>query len=822
MKHVLLLITTVIAMAISAIAPAFAQQSRTLKSEMEVIHESLGVNFVYDSAIEINVPYSGKPMKDIIKGNKKEHSVLLEECLVTLFAGTNIEYEVMKKYVVLTQADKRKKPKDYTIFIEEQNDSIPEAIITALVKIPVNSTQTGMERIDGSKLNRGFAFLSSPDVIKTLQILPGVSSGTELLSGLYVHGGTGSDNLYLMDGVPLYSVGHLAGVFSSFNSDVIDNVDFYKSGFPARYGGRMSSVVDVTTRDGDFNDYSGTFSIGLIEGRFQMEGPIVKGKTSFNFGLRRSWLDVLTIPGFAIYNALRDSENSDHTVMRYAMTDLNGKITHKFSDDNTLSFSVFAGQDALKSKSVSDPTDWDTAGNESNMELGLRWGNILASLRWKYNISDNLRSDVNLYHVQSRANVGLLNSWKRTDESVSYEETDDDINRSNVYDSGIKADFLWHPTDNQHVRFGAEAIWHVFSPQRISERIYRNSDTAPIDTKKIEGFTYHGLEPSLYIEDEISLTDWMTANVGLRYVMFLTDGKAYNRLEPRAALRFRIGEIASIKMSYSDMNQFSHRVNASSPLEVPTGFWMPSTSTVAPMHSRQYSLGSYFNLPHNIKLDIEGYYKTMDNIREYMGISSLYPPLDKWEEDYTNGLGRSYGVETHMEWSSEKTWISLGYTLSWSERYFPEMHDEWYSDMFDNRHKINLSATQKLGKKTEMYAGWTFHSGNRMTLPDQVIAKPDGYGGYDYSAIYSSPNNAILPAYHRLDVGFNFHKTTRRGNEAIWNLSVYNAYCHMNAINAYVTFKYDQEHHGSDPLSSYSEMQGWIPIIPTFSYTLKF
>ena len=591
-------------MAISAVAPANAQQSRTLKSEMEVIHESLGMNFVYDSAIEINVPYSGKPMKDVIKGNRKDQSALLEECLKTLFAGTNIEYEVMKKYIVLTQADKRKKPKDYTIFIEEQNDSIPEAIITALVKTPVNSTQTGLERIDGSKLNRGFAFLSSPDVIKTIQTLPGVSSGTELLSGLYVHGGTGSDNLYLMDGVPLYSVGHLAGVFSSFNSDVIDNVDFYKSGFPARYGGRMSSVVDVTTRDGDFNDYSGTFSVGLIEGRFQMEGPIVKGKTSLNFGLRRSWLDVLTIPGFALYNMLRDPESSSHTIMRYAMTDLNGKITHKFSDDNTLAFSVFAGQDVLKTISKDDPIDWEKYGNESNMELGLRWGNVLASLRWKYNISDNLRSDVNLYHVQSRARVGLTNYWRRTDESEVNEKTDNDINNARVFDTGLKADFLWHPTPNQHVRFGAEAIWHFFVPERISERIYSYTGTLPISQKNFEGSTYHGVEPSLYIEDEISLTDWMTANLGLRYVMFLTDGKAYNRLEPRAALRFRIGEIASIKMSYSDMNQFSHRVNAFSPLEVPTGFWMPSTSTVAPMHSRQYSLGSYFNLPHNIKLDI--------------------------------------------------------------------------------------------------------------------------------------------------------------------------------------------------------------------------
>lgn len=808
-------------MAFLAIAPAYARQRMTLKSEIEVIHETIGVNFVYDSSINLNVPYSGTPIKDVIESNKTAHPALLKECLKILFAGTGIEYEVMKRYVVLTQADKRKKPKDYTVFFEEQNDTIPEAVITAHVQT-VNSTQTGLERIDGSKLNRGFAFLSSPDVIKTIQALPGVSSGTELLSGLYVHGGTGSDNLYLMDGVPLYSTGHLAGVFSCFNSDVIDNVDFYKSGFPARYGGRMSSVVDVTTRDGDFNDYSGSFSIGLIEGRFQMDGPIVKDRTSFNVGLRRTWLDVLTIPGFALYNKLRDPETSSHMTMRYAMTDFNGKIFHKFSEGNTLSFSVFVGQDALVSKSKDGYIDREKYGNESNMRLGLRWGNILASLRWKYDISENLASDVNLYHVQSRARVGLTDYWKKTDDSEVNEKTDNDLNKSQVYDTGLKADFLWHPAANQHVRFGGESVWHVFAPLRISERIYSHTGTAHLYKKNIEGFTYHGIEASVYIEDEISLTDWMSANLGLRYVMFMTDGKAYNRLEPRAALGFRIGETASIKMSYSDMNQFSHKVNASSPLEIPTGFWMPSTSTVAPMHSRQYSLGTYFNLPHNIKLAVEGYYKTMDGIREYAGISSLYPPLDKWEAEYVNGIGRSYGVETQLEWASEKTWVSLGYTLSWSERYFPGMHDDWYYDMFDNRHKVNLSATRKLGKRTEFYAGWTFHSGNRMTLPDQIIANPDGQGGYDYRMVYTTPNNAVLPAYHRLDVGFNFHKTTRRGNESIWNISVYNVYCHMNAINAYVGLKYDQNQTASDPVSSYSEMQGWIPIVPTFSYTLKF
>ena len=216
-------------MAFYAVAPAYAQQNRTLKSEMEVIHESLGVNFVYDSAIEINVPYYGKPMKDVIKGSKKEHSELLVECLRTLFAGTNIEYDVMKKYVVLTQADKRKKPKDYTIFIEEQRDTINESVVTALVDPKRNATQTGLKRIDSKTINSGFALFSTPDVIKTLQMMPGVSSGTELLSGFYVHGGNGSDNLFLLDGVPIYQSSHLLGLFSAFNSDVISSMDFYKS-----------------------------------------------------------------------------------------------------------------------------------------------------------------------------------------------------------------------------------------------------------------------------------------------------------------------------------------------------------------------------------------------------------------------------------------------------------------------------------------------------------------------------------------------------------------------------------------------------------------
>ena len=824
MRHVLLLLTSAILFAAAAFSPrAAAAQTRqpepaTLKSQMEKIHKIYGVNFVYDSSIDLDIPYNGKPLPISAKNDKES----LEECLTTLFAGTGIDYEIMKKYIVLTKAETRKKPKNYTIFIEEQHDTLEEAIITAIIESPVNSTQTGLERIDGSKFNRGFALLSSPDVLKTLQTLPGVASGMELTSGLYVHGGTGSDNLFLMDGVHLYSVGHLGGLFSSFNSDVIDNVDFYKSGFPARYGGRMSSVVDVNTRDGDFNDYKGVFSVGLIEGRFQMEGPIVKGKTSFNVGLRRSWLDVLTIPAFAIYNRVNDNAYAGSMNMRYAMTDFNGKVTHRFSDHNTLSLSLFAGQDVLRVISSNHITDWTDKGYYGSDEMGLRWGSLMGSLQWKNRISDTFSSDIVLYHVQSRSKVNVYGYFKsrNDDGSIDFME-DQDYHSSKIYDSGLKADFMWRPSDMHNIRFGAEAIWHVFSPERTTERRYTNSGYEPVESITSEGFLHHGAEPALYIEDEMLLTKWLSANLGLRYVMFLTDGKSYHRLEPRAAIRFKLGKLASLKMSYSDMNQFNHKLNASIPLDLPTSLWMPSTDVVSPMHSRQYSLGAYFNLPHNIRLDIEGYYKSMDNIREYTGRYTLYPPIEQWEEEYTSGQGRAYGMEIQTEWSDDKTWISAGYTLSWSERRFDEIHDDWFYDMFDNRHKINVSATRKLSKRTEIYAGWTFRSGNRMTLPSQILPIPDGYSdGYDYVEIYTSPNNVVLPAYHRLDIGFNFHKTTKRGNESIWNLSIYNAYCHMNALNGMVSTRYDEN--GNEVVGFMSEMSGLIPIVPTFSYTLKF
>ena len=297
-----------------------------------------------------------------------------------------------------THEGKRRNPKNYTIFVEERHDTLRESVITALTAKERNTTQTGFQKIDGKSFNKGFAVLSSPDVIKTLQNLPGVASGTELLSGMYVRGGDGSDNLYLLDGVPMYQVSHLLGLFSSFNTDVVQSVDFYKSGFPARYGGRLSSVVDVRTREGNMNEYHGIFSIGLLDGRIQLEGPIVKGKTSFNIGLRRSWLDVLTEPASLVVSKV---EKSDFRI-KYAFWDLNANVTHRFSDHNRLSLNIYGGRDAAKFRQ-GDKTEESDNGSQVRISyqneaaIGLEWGNFLGSVDWDFRFTPEHEIEAKAY-----------------------------------------------------------------------------------------------------------------------------------------------------------------------------------------------------------------------------------------------------------------------------------------------------------------------------------------------------------------------------------------------------------------------------------------
>lgn len=799
-------------------ARASLQEVMTLKSQMLLIHETFGVNFIYDSSLKLDAPYHGKPVKDIIAAHPGKDEKSLELCLSTLFSNSGISYDILKRHVVLTK-DGDSKVRDYTIFIEGQRDTLDESIITVHIDRKRNTTQTGLHSIDFRRFGKGFATLGSPDVIKEIQNLPGVSGGTELLSGMYVHGGDGKDNLFLLDGVPLYQVTHLAGLISSFNTEVINDIGFYKSGFPSRYGGKASSVVDITTRQGDMNTFRGSFNMGLLNGGLQLEGPLIPGRTSFNVALRRSWFDLLTVPGVAIYNSSLPYGEKHH--LGYAMTDMNASITHLQDRHNRLNLNLYIGSDKIRiGHEAAAVKYWEGTRHtgENAYDLQSSWGNILASLNWSRIFSDELHMNSILYYTRTNTDVMLYNrEWELNETKMrimDYSIHED--NRSRLHDIGAKASFDWIPSDCHHIRAGADFTQHIFKPQRdvlaISSTLRVDTEETYYNQNQVHErdsimASYASPEMSMYAEDEIGLTSWLKANIGLRYVLFGTEDGMRQSLEPRAAVRIQLSPDAVFKASYSEMSQFIHNLQATY-LDIPMSSWMPSTDRIAPVRAKQVAAGIYMDLPHNLDLNIEAYWKKLDNLHEYCGTETLYPEIASWEDELTQGMGRSYGAEAELTWRTAKTDLSAYYTLSWSERFFSRIWHDWYPARNDNRHKFTINASHRFSGRFDMYMSWNYHTGDRITVPTQFVN-----GQYHYS----SPYNMVLPAYHRLDVGFNFRKTTRRGNERIWNLSLYNAYCRMNPMFAMME---------EDPLNGFHKTRivilSVIPIIPSFNYTLRF
>ncbi len=709
-----------------------------------------------------------------------------------------------------------------TVHGQELQDTLTAARVSADRMRTVMRTQTGLTRLSAEDLNTGFAVFSTPDLIKTLQLLPGVASGTELMSGLFVHGGTGGDNLFLLDGSSIYNTSHLIGLFSAFNADVVDGVDFYKSGFPARYGGRLSSVVDVTTRDGDLYEYHGTFSLGLIDGRLQYEGPLVRGKTSFQFGLRRTWMDTITIPAIAYVNS-QNSARGDKVRGHYAFWDLNLGITHHLSNRDVLRLRLFNGMDRLRVGDDQLVRDTDNTTGEvlhtgyDNLDGVLAWGSTTAGFTWNHTFSDRLASRMGLYYSFNLSKVKYGARFWSWDDGMDNYSCTEESDLSGIHGIRLGADFDWEPFPRHHIRFGASLEHHIYLPERSLHQWKELGKTTEEASNWSAGIRYSGEEPSVYIEDEMTLLPGLTANAGVRAAVFLVKGKAYALPEPRIALRYDASDAVALKASYTLMNQFEHRLQTTY-VDLPSYLWLPTTSDIRPMHSQQAAAGVYTRLPHGMHLDVEGFWKTMEHIYEYSGPAALYPPVDRWESAFSEGRGRAYGAEVAFGWENEKTAVDVAYTLSWSERFFPEFSDRWYRDRNDNRHKFNITATHEFSKRFEIYGGWVYHSGNRMTVGSQgkyqgTIERYDRSLFYYYDRVYTGPNNIKLPDYHRLDVGMNFIKHRSDGKIRTWNFSIYNAYCRLNTVYADVEID-DGEYVGR----SY----GLIPIIPTFSYTLKF
>ena len=701
---------------------------------------------------------------------------------------------------------------------------LDELVVTTDLNSPLLKTQTGKLSLSQKDIKTEYSLLSSPDVIKTLQRTSGVSDGMELASGLYVHGGNSDENLFLLDGTPLYHTNHTLGLFSSFNADVVKNVDFYKSGFPARYGGRLSSVIDVRTADGDLYHAHGSVRVGLLDGALHFEGPIRKGKTSYNFGLRRSWLDLLTRPAFAISNHKREDKES----LSYFFHDMNLKLTNIFSERSRMSLSIYSGEDGLDSRE-----DWSSSSSSTDRDFGsfeerFHWGNLNMALDWNYQFSPKLFANFTAVYTHNRSTVDMSDKW------VSVQPGKENIStltshgyRSSIDDIGYRAAFDFRPNPHHHIRFGQDYTYHYFKPQTYSRLdSYQDSNNPKTDTIATQSHNKNvAHQLTFYAEDEMMLNEKWSVNGGVNVDVFCISDKTFATLSPRLSMKFQPAERLSFKASYTMMSQFVHKI-ANSFLDLPTDYWVPTTARLQPMRSWQLAAGAYMKPSKHWLLSLEGYYKHSSHILQYASWSGLEPPAANWDHTVMDGEGRSYGVELDADYHVSSFSLHGSYTLSWSERKFDDFHDGWYYDKFDNRHKLSFTGRWNISKKIAAYAAWTFRTGNRMTVPTQYIGLPNvpdqrkegqNFQSPDDNSLnfaYEQPNNIVLPAYHRLDLGFDFHHTTKKGHERIWNLSLYNAYCHLNSF--WVRVKIDSENRVR------IKNNAFIPIIPSFSYTFKF
>lgn len=664
----------------------------------------------------------------------------------------------------------------------------------------VSSTDVGMVSLDMATVKKMPIMFGEADVLKAIQLMPGVQSAGEGNSGFYVRGGGPDQNLVLLDEAVVYNTGHLFGFFSVFNADAIKDVNLIKGGMPAQFGGRLSSVLEVNMKEGNNKKFGAEGGIGLIASRLTLEGPIVKDKGSFILSGRRTYVDIIMKP-FLNKNA----RNSG-----YFFYDANLKANYKISKKDHIYLSSYFGRDKFHFKSSS-----------GNFDLNMPWGNFTTSLRWNRQINSKLFMNL----------TGVYNDYDFT-----FQGGQEDLNikmYSGIQDWNAKLDFDYYPHHNHHLKFGLNHTYHTFIPNQVSGQAVSEFDPE-------QGMKKYGHESSAYIANEFSIGEVIKINAGLRFSWFgqvgpytdyildanrnPIDSQMYNSgklvkdywgLEPRLNARFRLSDVNSIKASFTKTNQYIHLVTNNG-TTMPTDIWFPSTLNVKPQESYQYSLGYFHNfLDDLIESSVELYYKDLKNQIEFR---QGYTPTTfrDPEMDFVFGKGWSYGAEFFVRKNHGDFTGWIGYTLSWTERLFKDLNEgEKFPAKYDRRHDLSVVLNYTINDRWDVSGVFVYATGNAITLPvgyyiieDQLIQ--------DFSKI----NEYRIFPYHRLDLSVNYtpKKKENRRWESSWNFSIYNVYSRQN------------------PYILYAEPQGTLatgldvkvkqisifPILPSVTYNFKF
>jgi hypothetical protein len=689
--------------------------------------------------------------------------------------------------------------KDYSLDVSlvPSSTELEEAVVFA-EETQAERVQMSTFTLTAKEIKQIPAFLGEVDVIRALQLLPGVQSGGEGTTGFYVRGGSPDQNLILLDGVPVYNASHLFGFFSVFNADAIKNVQLTKGGFPARFNGRLSSVLEIDLKEGNMREFHGEGSIGLIASRFTFEGPIIKDRTSFMISGRRTYYDLLVRPFLP-----RGTDGG------YYFQDLNVKVNHNISRNDRVYASFYTGLDKffLKYK------DSFVGGSQNEFSTFLKWGNYTGSTRWNHLFSDKLFGNLTASYTQYRFAVGAEEKFFQngSEENLGFEYS------SLIRDYGLRYDVDYVLNPKHTIKSGINYTYHIFKPGVA--QIQSNFDGQKVDSILNLSVPLYANDVVAYVEDDFIVSNRLRVNYGLNYNMYFLGSTFYNSLQPRISSRYLLKDDWSIKASYAYMNQYVHLLSNNG-IGLPTDLWVSSTAKVKPQSSQQIAIGSTKNLKGNVwEFSVEGYYKWMDNLIDYKEGASFLSTTDWQNTVETGGKGRAYGAEFLVRKNKGKTTGWIGYTLAWSKRQFDNINNGLeYPYKYDRRHDISVVVNHKFSDQFDLSITWVYGSGNTFTAPvaSYFLTNPfygleDGVGQVDQ---YSSRNGLRMPAYHRLDVGLNFRTQTEWG-ESVWNLSAYNAYSRQNPY-----FLYIREDFNSGAKNVYQV--SLFPIIPSLSYSFSF
>jgi hypothetical protein len=708
--------------------------------------------------------------------------------LIFGFVGYEQQTQIIKldKNVSLTIQLPVKNQLQEVEVVAKKNENVSEDVQMSKIDIPI------------SKVKEIPALLGEKDVLKVLQLMPGVQKGSEGSSGFYVRGGGPDQNLIILDEATVYNAFHLFGFFSLFNGDALKSVELTKGGFPARYGGRLSSVLDMQMKDGDKEKIKGEAGIGLISSRLTIEGPIIKDKCSFLVSARRTYIDALIYPFLP-----KNSKGG------YYFYDLNAKLNYVLSDKDRLYLSGYFGKDNFY---------FNNKQENSTDKAGLNWGNATATARWNHLFSNKLFSNTSLIFTDYKLIISAESKDKLDFFNLKY--------TSGIRDYSFKTGFDFIPNPKHYIKFGIQSIYHQFRPGATVVKSSFASDNVN-KVQLIEAF-----ENSLFVEDDWKISQKLRMNAGMRITNFIVKTENYINPEPRLSLRYLLKKDLSVKASYALMNQYMHLLSNTG-IGLPTDLWVPATKKAHFMQSQQIALGiSKDFLKKGYDVSVEGYYKKMNNVLGYkeganfLSIGGENGKTISWEDNVTSGQGWSYGAEVFIRKNTGKLTGWIGYTLSWTQLQFDELNfgKKFYA-RYDRRHDISVVGIYHINNKITLSTTWVYGTGNAITLPlntyqaNMYVPNNPYSSGSNQMMVglvqdYGQQRNAYrMSNYHRLDIGIQFTKKFKHVIR-VFEFSIYNAYNHLNPFFYYIETDAD----GNQTLMQVS----LFPIIPSFTWTWKF